>query len=123
MKAISFAWTLPDLLAGRKTATRRFWKDSYAQRFHARELVAALDKDRRAGGVTVAIIKLTRKPYKQRLADMTEADLEKEGTLWDSLDDFREWMPGDEPWVIEFRVVAVNMDFWPEGRTNPNPNP
>lgn len=42
MRIISFAWTSPALLAGAKTVTRRDWDDSYARRFSAGELVAAV---------------------------------------------------------------------------------
>ena len=125
MKAISFAWTLPDLLAGRKGATRRFWVDRHARSFREGELVTALSKDRRAGGKPVAIIKLTCDPFKQTLAKMTDADLVKEGTLWDSVEEFREMMlgqgKGDEPWVLEFKLIGTSIDLWPEGHTNPSP--
>lgn len=79
MKIISFAYTTPALLAGRKTVTRREWKDSWAERFKKDEFVQAYDKDARYGGKKVAVIQLTEKPYKEELIKMPFADYEGEG--------------------------------------------
>ena len=50
VKIISFAWTTPALLAGRKTVTRRDWSDRYALLFHADDFVAGYNRSPRHGG-------------------------------------------------------------------------
>jgi hypothetical protein len=107
MKIISFAWTTKVLLAGKKTMTRRFWDDNYAKRFKKGGLVLAYDKSPRKGGKRVAVIQLTRDPYKQHLDEMTDEDEKKEGGLWSSAMAFVAVISqyGSEPWVIEFKVV------------------
>lgn len=79
MMWISFSWTTPALLAGRKTRTRRQWKLSHAQSFNAGDLVAAYDKSPRIGGKKVAIIRLTKEPYFTNTYDLTDEDWELEG--------------------------------------------
>ena len=80
MKIISFAWTTPALLAGRKTCTRRDWDERYAQSFKASEMVQAYDKSPRVGGKKVAVIKLVGTPI---LTDMMPADdYDAEGLKW-----------------------------------------
>lgn len=82
MKIISFAWTTDALLAGAKTCTRREWSAGYARRFKKGELVQAWDKGPRMGGKQVAIIRLTKAPYREYMADAPEADFEAEGLKW-----------------------------------------
>src|SRR3990170_1690123 len=79
MRIISFAWTRPALLAGRKTVTRREWDDSYASRFGEGELVAVYDRSPRYGGKQVATIQLTRVPYRESTRDAPDSDYEAEG--------------------------------------------
>jgi len=79
MRIISFAYTTPALLAGRKTVTRREWDADYACLFHAGDQVAAWDKSPRYGGKQVGVIQLLQDPYPEDLADMTESDYEAEG--------------------------------------------
>lgn len=80
MKIISFAWTTPALLAGRKTCTRRDWNADYARRFKSGELVQAYDKNPRAGGKKVGIIRLVGEPYYSDI--MPEDDYDAEGLAW-----------------------------------------
>ncbi len=106
MKIISFAWTTQALLPGKKTVTRRDWNDKYAKLFHKGDLVHAYDKNPRAGGKEIAIIRLTADPYKQWLHDVTDEDEIKEGGLWGSGKAYQEAMAKDrEVWVIEFRLL------------------
>ena len=64
MKAISFAWTTPALLAGQKTMTSRFWKtDEYAQTFKIGEPIYALDTQYWLGGKPLAVIRLQEPLY------------------------------------------------------------
>lgn len=50
MMIISFAMTVNAFLSGSKTVTRRFWKDKYAAKFHAGDIVDAYSKSPRNGG-------------------------------------------------------------------------
>lgn len=108
MKIISFAWTTKALCDGEKDMTRRDWKDSNAKRFKAGETVAAYDKLPYHGGKKVAEIRLTKDPYRQKLKDMPESDLKREGGLWKSKDEFIGLFGGDpnkSPYVVEFDLV------------------
>lgn len=106
---ISFARTTEALLERRKTVTRRKWKDSTAAKFHEGDLVDAWDHVPRVKGAQkVGVIRLTADPYKERLGDMPEADLEAEGGLWASKKEFIDQFGGDpdlEVWVVRFRLL------------------
>ena len=125
MKIISFAWTTPAVLAGRKTRTRRLWDDDYAKRFHKGDIIQAWDHSPRTRkGKKVAEIILTAEPRKEPINLMTDDDFEKEGfaflaeqgkTIWgeDPRDAFQAW--GDETkdadgevpqeyWILDFEL-------------------
>ena len=110
---ISFAWTTEAFLAGRKTCTRRDWTPRYFKMWvkawdEGRLIHKAWDKSPRFGGKCLGPIKMTRRPYMERLGDMTEADLEAEGGLWDSVEDYIELQGGNPDKfmaVIWFAVV------------------
>ena len=118
MRIISFAWTTPALLAGRKTCTRREWDDGYARRFHAGDLIAAYDKSPRSGGKQVATIRLTSNPYKALTSDMPDSDWEAEGFAY--LTEIGAKVNGHTPrelwddwhrrpvtlWVVRFELVV-----------------
>jgi uncharacterized protein YqfB (UPF0267 family) len=108
---ISFAWTTDALLQGKKTVTRRDWNDEYALRFCKGMMVDAYDKSPRIGGRKIATIKLTKEPYKQKLADMPDDHFQREGgkLYWNDKEDFIEAMGGEdkEYWVIEFILESV----------------
>ena len=118
MKIISFAWTVPSLLARRKTRTRREWRDDYAQRFRVGDMIQAWDKQPRFGGKKIGIIEITG-IKKQNLSEMTAEDYEKEGfkffeekglKIWDKdpADAFNDWQEDDyEVWVIDFKVIEL----------------
>ncbi len=110
MKIISFAWTVKPLLEGKKSVTRRFWKDEYAGRFKLGDLVAAYDRSPRFKGKQVATIRLTHAPYKEPLKHMTDAEEVAEGGLWGSAEAFIAAMGGPDkvPWVLRFELVALN---------------
>ncbi len=115
---ISFAWTLSPLLLGEKTATRRRWKDSYAARFKKGDLVEAYGRRPRFGGKRAALLKLTRDPYKESTARLTEKDwfeegmhvVQAEGGTVDGIDPgvfWLRWMwEPEDVWVVKFRVVG-----------------
>lgn len=116
MKSVSFAHTTPALLAGRKTVTRREWKERYALSFKEGELLTALDKDRRAGGKPVAVIRLTQAPVWSN--EYPAEDYEAEGFAWmedrgltvmgvSPLALWRRWRK-ERPffWVVRFEVLG-----------------
>lgn len=81
-KSISFAWTSPALLAGRKTCTCRDWDDDYARRFRAGDVIAAYDRSPRYGGTQIATLRLTHDATHGRLIDVLggfDAAYEAEG--------------------------------------------
>jgi hypothetical protein len=119
VRAISFAWTTPALLAGQKAVTRRDWNDRYAASFRAGEMVAAYDRQARHGGKQVATIRLLRAPYKESTADAPASDYEAEGftylegigalvdgltprALWRAWHVYPEYL-----WVVRFELAAV----------------
>lgn len=119
MKEISFNWTAPALLAGRKTCTRREWKYGWAIGFQKGELVGALDRQRRYGGKRLALIRITERPYQESTAQAPESDWEAEGfelprraggadgarpsIIWQS---WKRFHPR-EMWVVRFDLVEV----------------
>ena len=127
---ISFAWTTPALLAGRKTVTRRDWNPSYARRFTAGTEVTAYDRLPRNGGTPIARLRLTHDATHEPDADAPDGDWEAEGFGWfwereverafaDGFDHphgeiaerveyegFEEWRAaGGSSWVIRFEVI------------------
>lgn len=76
---ISFAWTTPALLAGRKTCTRRTWAASHAAKFKIGTIVSAYDRLPRIGGRKVATIRITTDPILERLASAPLSDFDAEG--------------------------------------------
>jgi len=125
-KIISFAYTTPALLAGRKTCTRRDWDAAYAARFHRGDLVRAYDRSPRFGGRHVADIVLTADPVLEPIAQMPASDYEAEGFAYlhehaEALsratvqrfgtfawEDFERWrQSGVQMWVVRFRLERV----------------
>lgn len=112
---ISFAWTTSVLLTGNKTVTRRKWTRRYHDRwedafFTGRRLHDAYDKSPRYGGKSIGRILLTEVPRRQRLSDMPESDLDAEGGLWASKEEFIELFGGDASQivsVIRFRFIPL----------------
>jgi len=96
-----------------------YWNDKYAQQFiiafHAGFLVDAYNKNPRNGGKKVAVIKLTREPFKQPLFAIKKKDLVEEGGLWGSVDEFinvfldknKALTRNSEVWVVKFKLVSV----------------
>lgn len=113
---VSFSWTTPALLAGRKTRTRRQWDEKYAARFHVGDVCQAYDKGPRNGGKRVGYIKITGMK-RENVALMPEEDFEKEGfayleeqgfTLWEkpARKAFDDWIDtGKEYLVVDFEKL------------------
>lgn len=115
MAILSFALTTEELLAGQKTVTRRDWKDSHManwQRWYdeGRRVHAAYDQIPIAGGTKIAEIRLTERPYWERLEEMPTSDLEAEGGMVDTVDAFCELVglpPSAEVAVVRFEMVQT----------------
>ncbi|MGB7275929.1 MAG: hypothetical protein WBC69_21755 [Geitlerinemataceae cyanobacterium] len=115
---ISFGKTLDALLGGGKSVTRRKWEDFYAQQFINRFKrgwkVQAFDKDRRYGGQLVGWLKLTQKPYRERLGDMPDSDVAAEGfpelSKTEFLDRFFQGDASKVVWVIRFEFEPLKLE-------------
>ena len=110
---ISFAWTVDPLLAGIKTVTRRDWKPRHMATWQrawdeGRRIHDAWDKVPFAGGRWIGKIRLTCRPYWERLGDMPAEDLVAEGGLWDSLEEFVELQGGDPDKMMA--VVRLELE-------------
>ncbi|MEG4251079.1 hypothetical protein QUA36_20850 [Microcoleus sp. Pol10D4] len=116
---ISFSKTITELKSGKKTQTRRAWQDDYAKSFirYFEEGIAipALDKGRHRGGSELGFIKLTQRPYQQYLSEISPADLQEEGGMVATAQEFIDtFFDGQDKlvWVLhfEFRLTPVNQD-------------
>jgi hypothetical protein len=119
---ISFGWTSQYL--DRKTQTRREWKDSHATKFikaydrataAGQQLrVPAIDKGYHAGGQQIGSCILTIRPYKEALNAMEFHDLNAEGGMCASVEEFtQKYFRGDgalEVWVINFVFVPAALE-------------
>lgn len=81
MPLISFAWTTPPLIAGRKTMTWRDWDDRYARQFKPGQLVDAYNRSPRNHGEKIATIRLTS-VEKIPISQLSDADYEAEGLAY-----------------------------------------
>ncbi len=108
-RGISFGLVLRELESGKKTQTRRAWQDDYAKSFiryfEEKIEIPALDKGQHRGGKEVGKIRLTEKPYQQMLSEMPASDLEKEGAMCATVQDFIDrFFEGQDKlvWVLNF---------------------
>ena len=112
---LSFAWTTEALLAGKKTCTRRLWSERTASSW-----IKACQSGRWVhqawnnvpvvkGASKVADIRLTDLPYQESLADMRLSDLEAEGGLWASKEEFIALFgePEQVVWVVRFELFRI----------------
>ncbi len=115
---ISFAATTEALLAGRKTMTRRRWKqrhyDSWLTAFQLGwRRHKAYDRSPRCGGRQIGWIWLTGIPYWERLCDMPEEDVAAEGGLWKDKAEFVEAFgcdPQEPVVVLRFEFEKLGSD-------------
>ena len=112
-RGVSFALTLPELLSGKKTQDRRAWQDDYARnfiRYYEEGIeIRALDNVQHRGGQEVGKIRLTEKPYQQMLSEMPTSDLEKEGGMCATVQEFIDrFFEGQDKlvWVLDFEFIA-----------------
>ena len=113
---LSFAWTSLVLLSGQKTCTRRSFCNCTAQTWlkaynNGRLVHQAWDKCAFCHlAKKIADIRLTQLIYQERLCDMPESDLEAEGGLWASGQEFIDLFGGDSNrvvWVVRFELVQA----------------
>jgi hypothetical protein len=106
---ISFAMTTDELLAGLKLCTRRRWKPVTAKQFKKGSLHYAWSKDTRVkGALKVAVIRATADAYQEPLGEMPESDLEAEGGMCATREEFIRLVDGkpeEELWVARFEIV------------------
>ena len=114
-RGISFGLVLPELLSGKKTQTRRAWQDDYAEsfiRYYEEGIeIPALDKGRHRGGQEIGKIRLTEKPYQQILSEMPISDLEKEGGMCATVQEFTDrFFEGQDKlvWVLNFEFIVAD---------------
>jgi len=120
MAILSFALTTEAFLSGKKTKTRRRFSDrqftmwcnqfdKYPDKIHT-----AVDKVLYAGGNRIGHFKLTAQPYLERLGDMPIEDLEAEGGMWESVEDFINFIhgtPDEMVAVITFKKIYINSEM------------
>lgn len=108
MRIISFAWTTPALLAGRKSVTRRGWSDKHAAGFHKDDLIQAYNRSPRHGGERVAYITLTQDPYKELTFYMPDEDYDREGFKYfaenPEVEVPKTFAPEDGDWLQHFNA-------------------
>jgi len=110
---LSFAITKEAFLSGKKTVTRRDWSDTHFKMWirlweSNRLIHDAWDNSPRAGGKKIGRLRLTQKPYKEKLAEMPPSDLKEEGVLCSSLEEFCSIIgksPSDYVTVIHFEKL------------------
>lgn len=130
MRIISFSWTTPALLAGRKTMTRREWSPRHANGFHRGDQVQAWNKSPRNGGKKVGEIVLTADPEFTSLLDMEDYECEgfaffdeNPSELAPNAPDFHQvwekWREGETAvWVVRFRLSGGGMAATLPGKSN-----
>lgn len=113
MAILSFAITKDEFLTGKKTVTRRDWSDTHFKMWvgmwEANRLVHdAWDNTPRAGGKRIGRLRLTAKPYREKLINMPSTDLKAEGGMCSTLDEFCALIgksPRDYVTVIRFQKL------------------
>lgn len=116
-KIVSFAQTVPALLAGAKTVTRRQWSPRHAAWFTEGRLFQAWNRlPRVKGAVMVAVLRVVSC---EQTRECPEGDFEKEGLAW--LRDhgtpiflstsglMRDWVAqmDEPPFRLEFSVESI----------------
>jgi hypothetical protein len=114
MAILSFALTKGEFLSGKKTVTRRDWSESHYQTWVRmwdtdRRIHDAYDNIPRAGGSKIGELRLTQRPYRERLSDMPVEDLIAEGGMCSTLAEFYKLIgksPREYVTVIRFERIA-----------------
>jgi len=111
---LSFAWTEEPLRAGRKVCTRRRWSEGTMaiwQRAwdNGRKIHDAWDRLPYRGGKQIGTLLLTCRPYWETLHDMPEADVQAEGGMCDTREEFVARYFDDDPDML---VAVVRFQFF-----------
>jgi len=114
MAILTFTLTTKEFGSGRKSVTRRTWSARQLEMWQRlwdtdRHVHDAWDKIPIAGGRPIGRIRLTARPYRERLRDMPEADLAAEGGMCESLDEFCRLIgrsPEDYVTVVRFQKIS-----------------
>lgn len=132
---MSFGYTAKELIAGKKSVTRRSWKTNYVQKilnrfYQGLTIYPAFDCDpnKYPEAQQLGWVRLTQKPYQERLIDMPESDLIAEGGMSDTKEAFiNKYFKGEAQksvWVIRFEFIpfiADTRDFMPVGHYESTP--
>lgn len=100
MLEISFGYTWPAAVAREKTKTRRLWKEAHARKFKKDRLCRGIDKDRRAGGGEILLLRLVADAVKQPMIDMPDSDYYAEGFAY--LNEHRHMIPKCMPYDVSW---------------------
>ncbi len=104
------------LYEGIKTVTRRMWTDtkfkSVCNQYEAglRRHAAWSNLPFVSGAKHIGWIELTQIPYRERLIDMPDEDVFYEGNLWESKEEFINYVgihPGNLVTVVRFNFVPL----------------
>ena len=123
MALISFALTTKEFLSGRKTVTRRAWKDKYRGKWikwynSGKVIHDACDKVLYAGGKRIGKFELTCAPYLEKLSNMPLSDLKAEGGMCKTREEFCELIGktmDDYVTVIRFKKLKEGSDHMAVG--------
>lgn len=114
---ISFGWTSQYLPPqGTKDTTRRIWTDrtfkSWVKAWENRKLThTAVNKQLCFGGKRIGTITLTDCPYLERVGDMPQSDLIREGGMVGTVDEFiAKYFEGNPEQI----VAVIRFKFSPE---------
>lgn len=93
MAILTFAITKRQFLQGKKTVTRRDWADRHFEMWvrlweTGRRTHDAWDNIPIAGGKPIGRFRLTARPYREMLKEMPLEDLEAEGGMCSTIDQF-----------------------------------
>ena len=113
MAILTFSLTTDEFLSGAKTVTRRDWAGEHLKRWQTfwdteRLVHDAWDRIPIAGGKPIGKLRLTARPYQERLAEMPVEDLQAEGGMCATLEDFCDLIgksPDEVVTVIRFEKV------------------
>ena len=112
---ISFALTEQELLAGKKTVTRRRWKPVTAARFKASTIHQAWSNlPYVVGARKLGTIRATSDAYQERLGDLSADDLLAEGGMCATAEEFCQLFGGDPDEII----WVAHFEFFPLEKTS-----
>lgn len=108
---ISFAKTINEFCLRRKTVTRRRWTARTAARFRKGTIHEAWSQTPRVKGAhRIGSLIATEHAYLEKLQNMPQSDLQAEGGLCETVEEFIRLIDGEPDelvWVCRFDVVEV----------------